>query len=69
MMTLVEIKHGSALKHWLCSVGWVGGWGVGVCTGHAHSFPIALYVLRNSYSPGAAQAPPLATAARLVALS
>lgn len=33
------------------------------------SLPIALYVLRNCYLPEAEQAPPLATAARLVALS
>lgn len=31
--------------------------------------PITLYVLRISHSPEAEQAPPLATAARLVALS
>lgn len=75
MMTLVEIKHSYAMKHLLWSMNVVVmGHTIHISLEHfpasrLPSLPIALYVLRNCYLPEAEQAPPLATEARLVALS
>lgn len=76
MMTLVEINCGDGMKYLFCTMD--------VSPPPLNSpphvqllysrlppipHPITLYVLRISHSPEAEQAPPLATAVRLVALS
>lgn len=76
MTTLVEINGALGVRHLFCALR------VGFFPPSLQSYaqllyscpaplphPITLYVLRISQSPEAAQAPPLATAARLVALS
>lgn len=78
MMTLLEINHAHGMKHF-CFVQWMQGLlSFFSLSSHVQPLysrlpplphPITLYVLRISHSPEAEQAPPLATAARLVALS
>lgn len=81
MMTLLEIQRVDSVKHWFSRVD-VRVFTISFLPSpHIHLLyrrrrlspplpqPITLYVLRISHSPEAAQAPPLATAARLVALS
>ncbi len=77
MMTLMEINCAHGMTHLFCAAdaGLVHSSPYASCTASMYSclpplpHPITLYVLIISHSPGAEQAPPLATAARLDALS
>lgn len=80
MMTLVEINQAHGMKQLFCAVdvGVCTLFFFFLPSPHVQLLysrlpplphPITLYVLRISHSPEAEQAPPLATAARLVALS
>ena len=84
MMTLVEINRGDGMKYLFCAMDGLvctlffffysflnSPPHVQLLYSHLPPIPhpITLYVLRISHSPEAEQAPPLATAARLVALS
>lgn len=83
MMTLVEINRAHGVKHLFCAVdmGFAHSFFffllfflspyVQLLYSRLAPLPhpITLYVLRIGHSPEAEQAPPLATAARLVALS
>lgn len=80
MMTLVEINRARGVKHLFCAVdmGFAHSFFFSPLLPYVQLLysrlaplphPITLYVLRIGHSPEAEQAPPLATAARLVALS
>lgn len=75
MMTLVEINRAHGMLFSAVDVGLVHSFYPSPHVQLLYSrlpplpHPITLYVLRISHPPEAEQAPPLATAARLVALS